>query len=738
MPRRCLALLLLAMIGLSGWTEPVRADEVVDRASGELPAWTVLRPRHDRYLAAHGLRAFAGGYSEDGLEIWSFPLQIASGYALEFVRGDGSVVHGIDALDSATVDPLGFERDYRGEGFHVSERIETRGSLPGVRVRLRVEGDPGLRVRARFEPSLNLMWPAGIGGQEFAWDAAAHGLLFKEPSGHFAALVASPEAVAHSEPNNDRRGSTFGRPLFLEMAPQACGIARCATLVFAGQSEMAEDVHATTSALLAAPDAPLASDAARFDDALHLRVVTPDADVNRALRWAQVALEEAWSCNVRLGCGMVAGYGPSHGARRPQYAWYFAGDGLVATRALVQEGDFERAAAELAFILRYQNPDNGMLWHELSQSAGFLHWSRDYGFMYAHVDIAFDFLPVLAGYARASGDQAFVRAHWPQVMAAWRYCRSTIDAGDGLPRVPADKMSANEQDRLTDELTLSASWVEAADAMASMARAMGDLGLARQAEADRDRARASIRSRYRDDAHRRWISGFRRDGRPDADFSGADLAAIASGAATPAEAAATFDRLASPDYLTAWGLRSKPSSASDYDPQAYSRGSVWGLGSAAAAEQMWRAGRAVQANALWLRLVPWSSQDAPGHMHEVQSGERFMPQRESVPEQTWSSAAFLSAAVRGMLGLEVDASSHRLAFAPQLPSSWRQLSVRGVRVGGSRVDLAWRREQAAAVLEVDNHGASIELDWHQAGADAAYPSVRTVPPGHSRWQVPIH
>ncbi|WP_026107364.1 MGH1-like glycoside hydrolase domain-containing protein [Dyella ginsengisoli] len=737
MPNRCHAALLLAMIGWSGSPMPALAREADAAAERDLPAWTVQQPRHDRYLAAHGLRAFAGGYSEDGLEMWSFPLQIASGYALEFVRGDGSVVPGIDVLVSVRIDPLGFERDYRGKGFDVSERIETRGMLSGVRVRLRVEGDPTLRVRARFVPSLNLMWPAGIGGQESGWDAGAHGLLFREPSGHFAALVASPEATAHSEPNNDRRGSTFGRPLFLEMDPADCGGGRCATLVFAGQSETGEAVHATARALLAAPDTPMVSDVARFEDALHMRITTPDADANRALRWAQVALEQAWTCNVRLGCGVVAGYGPSHGARRPQYAWYFAGDGLVATRALVQEGDFERASAELAFILRYQDPDNGMLWHELSQSAGFLHWTRDYHFMYAHVDIAFDFLPELAGYVRASGDQAFLRMHWPQVMAVWRYCLSTLDADDGLPRVPADKMSANEQDRLTDELTLSASWGEAAEAMASMARSMGDPALASQAEAGRDRARTSIRARYRDTVRQRWISGFRRDGEPGESFSGADLAAIASGAATRTEASATFDRLASPDYLTGWGLRSKPSSAPDFDPQAYSRGSVWGLGTAVAAEQMWRAGRAAQANALWLRLVPWAAQDAPGHMHEVQSGERFVPQRESVPEQTWSSAAFLSAAIRGMLGLEVDASSHRLVFAPQPPATWQKLSVQGVRVGDSRVDLAWRREGAAAVLEVDNHGAPVELDWRQAGAGGASPPPRMVPSGRSRWELPI-
>jgi len=50
-----------------------------------------------------------------------------------------------------------------------------------------------------------------------------------------------------------------------------------------------------------------------------LQIETPDPEVNRALTWAQLALEQAWVCNPDLGCGQVAGYGPSRKARRPQY-----------------------------------------------------------------------------------------------------------------------------------------------------------------------------------------------------------------------------------------------------------------------------------------------------------------------------------------------------------------------------------------------------------------------------------
>ena len=712
--RQCVLGFLL-WLGAGAW--PAHADE-----TAALPAWTIEDARQDRYLAVHGLRAFAGGYSEDGLEFWAFPLQIVSDYRLQFVAPSG-IVDGLGLLERVDVDPVGVTRHYRGPDYRVREYIFTHAQLPGVQVRYEIEGRADIQLRAQFRPSLNLMWPVGTGGQEMAWDERMRGLRFSEPRHVFEALVSSEQASDHTEPNNDRRGSRFDRPVFLQMRPQRCGAQRCASLVFAGQSEATESTQATTRALREV-SGPAASDRERYDHADRLQIRTPDEDTNRALRWAQIALEQAWTCNARLGCGLVAGYGPSHGSRRPQYAWYFAGDGLVGTRALIHAGEYARAADELAFILRYQHPENGNIWHEMSQSAGFVDWANDYHYMYVHVDIAFSFLSVLAEYARASSDDAFLRRHWPAVLKAYRYCVSTLDKRDHLPRVPADKMSANEQDRLTDELTLSAAWVDAADAMSRMASRMGDPELAWQAAGYSQDARTGLRARYRDEKGKRWISGFTHAGAAGESTSPADLAAISSGAATAEEAALTLDQLGSPDYVTSWGLRSKPMSARDYDPEAYSRGSVWGLGTASAAETLWKAGRAEQANTLWRSLVAWAGIDSPGHMHEVMRGDRFTPQRESVPEQMWSSAAFLSAAVTGMLGLDVDASQHTLQFAPRPPMDWNELQVSRVRVGDSRVDLHWRRTAGGTRLDIVNRGPDVFLTWSEPSRPGEPPRTR--------------
>src|SRR6185437_7873976 len=540
MPRLFVTLLLLCTLGSAQEADKLASAAAPSPAS-DLPVWSTMLAQPNRYISAHGLRAFAGGYSEDGLEFWSFPLQLVSGYQLRFALPHAPAAPAISMLTSIAVDPLGVTRVYTAQDFRVWERITTHTDIPGVLVRFTVEGRNDLQIEVDFRPSLNLMWPAGIGGQETLWDQDARGFLLTEPTHQFQALISSPETAAHSELNNDRRGSDFNRLTTLTLKPKPCAGGQCATVVFAGQSEMAEEVHAIAGSLLRASEDARTDDEKRFRYSQIVRITTPDAEANRAIRWAQIALEQAWTCNMRLGCAMVAGYGPSHTSRRPQYAWYFAGDGLVATEALLNEGNYKRAADELEFLYRYQRPDDGMMWHEISQSAGFLNWVKDYPYMYVHVDITFDFLRVLSEYERISGDQDFLTQHWPATLKAYQYCLSTLDKSDGLPRVPADKMSGNEQDRLTDELTLAASWVSAAHGMSELAALMHDEALSRQAESASLRARDSIRSRYWDSTARRWISGFTRSGAATERTSAADLAAIASGASTAEQTYATLD-----------------------------------------------------------------------------------------------------------------------------------------------------------------------------------------------------
>jgi hypothetical protein len=127
-------------------------------------------------------------------------------------------------------------------------------------------------------------------------------------------------------------------------------------------------------------------------------------------------------------------------------------------------------------------------------------------------------------------------------------------------------------------------------------------------------------------------------------------------------------------------------------------------------------------------------------MHEVMSGSFFTPQRESVPEQTWSSSAFLSAAIHGMLGLEPDGRTNVLQFAPQVPNSWHSLRVEHIKVGKSVVDLDWHSDKGHFTIDLKNIGPIFHLSWTQteAGQNAIAPAIleRDIMPGNTRVSLP--
>jgi hypothetical protein len=148
-----------------------------------------------------------------------------------------------------------------------------------------------------------------------------------------------------------------------------------------------------------------------------------------------------------------------------------------------------------------------------------------------------------------------------------------------------------------------------------------------------------------------------------------------------------------------------------YDPTAYAHGSVWALGTAEVAQAYWTSHRPETAWQIWRTLIPWSSLDSPGHMHEVLAGDTYHPQVESVPEQTWSSAAFLSSAVRGLFGIDVDAEDNTLSLAPHLPADWDDARLRNVQIGTSKLDLDFAQNLSGLTLHINNSGAPVGLEF---------------------------
>ncbi len=90
-----------------------------------------------------------------------------------------------------------------------------------------------------------------------------------------------------------------------------------------------------------------------------------------------------------------------------------------------------------------------------------------------------------------------------------------------------------------------------------------------------------------------------------------------------------FLRVASSDFQTDWGTRGRASSASTYDPNSHASGSVWGIGTSDMAATFWSEHRPATALSIWNALVPWTSLDSLGLMHEALAGG-LLPRRSGV------------------------------------------------------------------------------------------------------------
>ncbi len=658
-----------------------------------------------RFAAVHGRTALLAGNAAAGLEAWAYPLQLVSGYKPEFrYAGATTAMPSMPLLRRIVYTPEAVERTYVGPDFVVHERLFVPRELPGIRITYTVEGPRAIEVLVRFKPVLDLMWPIAIGGQQVLWLPEEKAYRLDEPTHRFVALVGSPDAVLHDDLPNTNAPLTNDPQLTLTLQPVTGG--KAVRVVMACDPARPQATQALYRRLTKDTDGlELASAAAyREVEAAAVHIETPDPDVNRALAWATIALDQAWVCNPTLGCGLVAGYGPSRGlARRPQYDWFFAGDALVAIRALTLSGDFERARQALLFLIKYQNASNGMMWHEMSQSASYVDWAGSYPYMFPHVDITFAYLSTLRQYVEASGDEQTARVQWPSIQSAYRYCESIIHPADGLPRVPAGKEGGDEQGQPREELSLAVAWVEGAQGFSRLAALTGHSAEAEQANQAATRAEASIPSRFWDPRTNFWIAGFSRDGKPQLQMHSRPLDALSLPIFTQAQASSVLDTVSTSQFQTDWGTRSVGSLSPGFRPDSYATGSVWATSTAGAAAALWQQHRPLAAWNVWRTLLSWTTLDAMGHIHETLSGSLFQPQEESVPEQTWSSAMFLSSFVDGLLGIQPDALHHRLELAPHLPAEWNRLSVSNIRVGETRLKLDINRSPAIPASQ-STHG----------------------------------
>lgn len=98
-------------------------------------------------------------------------------------------------------------------------------------------------------------------------------------------------------------------------------------------------------------------------------------------------------------------------------------------------------------------------------------------------------------------------------------------------------------------------------------------------------------------------------------------------------------------------------------------------------------------------------------MEEVLTGAVFQPEVESVPQQTWSSAEFLSSAIHGLLGIAVDTPGNQLTLAPHWFPGGGMVKIAHLHAAGALVSASfqWQGQSIEATLTNDGQPVRLEL-----------------------------
>lgn len=663
---------------------------IVRRVEGTQP-FTVAGPRGGIF-----------GRQDGAFEAWLFPVKVLSHFGITAELRDYPVPIKLAPQAAAIeVTPAMTTITYSHAAFTVRQRMfAPRQGGDGAVVVFEVESVRPLTLTFRFEPEMLRMWPAPNSGRPSAeWvkkgDTGYYVLHTDDPD--FSAAVAMPSAQPGILAPYQERPQSHPLELKLTFDPK-----RDAQLAFPLLLVMG-DRKTDFARRLAALDQAVPRLYAETEDYwahyfdTHLTAETPDSRFDRALRWAEIAIEQG-SVRFHGETGLVAGYYESGDSARPGYGWFFGRDALWTSFATNSYGNFGLTRDALEFLIRRQRAD-GKIMHEFSQTADLVDWkSRPY--FYASADATPLLVMAMADYVNCSGDIAFLRAHWDAVRKAYAFTRAHDSDHDGIYENTEGTgwVESWPPGMPHQEIYLAALDQQSADAMAHLAHLMDDEDLAAAARMHAEHIRAAIESEYSDDRQHGYAFSRNADGKLDRTATIYPAVAWWTGRLALANSGPMFDRWASPEFSTDWGTRDISDRTAFYDPISYHQGSVWPLFTGWVSLAEYRAGRPLAGYAHLMQNAGLTWSQDLGAVTELLSGEFFQPLGRSSSHQIWSSAMVVTPALRGLFGLDWDALHHTLRLSPNLPATWDTARLRHVPLGNDPVGLEFTRESGQLVV----------------------------------------
>ncbi len=729
------AMVTLLVLATPGAAQP-QQDIVVPKFDFEPSSLALrydVRPR--QYLGVLG-RAAAWLGSETGeAELWVHPIKLANNFKLAFHIPD--YVEPIDGYDVARfveVRPELTTITYSHATFTVRQHILAPLHSPGLLVLLDVQTFRPLELHVSFNTVFQYAWPGAFGGQYAFWSDADKAFVLSESRRERNAMIGSPWATtasahpAHALPNAP---NTFVLPVDTARAAN-----EFIPIAIAAGIAPREDVASSYRSMIENAQELYREKLSHVSDLLEntTSIDTPDDQLDKAFAWSKINLDEAFVCNPDLGCGLVAGWGPSGPGTRPGFGWYFGGDAAINSFAMDATGLWSQVADGLRFLAKYQRED-GKIPHEISQSAGRIPWFTDFPYAYYHADTTPYWIVALWKYWRASGDDDFLDELWPSVERAFAWCRTRDSDGDGIIENGPGNLGAIEVGQLGEgihqDIYLAGVWIEALSAMRELAAARGLEEIAKDAMDQHARATAALNTDYWREEEGHHAFGILQSGGTNDNLTVWPATAASFELLDEDQAEQTLVKFAADSISTDWGARILSTGSSLYDPMHYNNGAVWPFVTGFVAWSQYNYRRPWAGYPLIDALKQMTFDWARGRHPELLSGRYYRPLDTAVPQQFFATSMLVSPIVAGMLGWEPDAPNESARLAPQLPYSWTRTSVHNLLVGNARIDLAMKRGDGSIEATVSHVGQPVDLELVLSlppGAAEIQPTDQTVLP----------
>jgi glycogen debranching enzyme len=698
----------------AGQAEPPDAPRVERFTIERSPLTLTGDVRPHQYVGVIGRKAAWLGTETGEAEVWVHPLKLASDLQLSFLIPDyADPVRGADVARTVEVRPEITTITYSHATFTVRQHILAPLHEPGLLVLLDVDTYRPLDVVVSFQTVLQYAWPGALGGQYGSWDDTAKAFLLSESLRQRNAYIGSPWASggsshpAHALPDAP---SQFRIPIDPARARR-----EFVPIVIAAGIAPRADVQATYRRLLTGART-LYEEKRAFAERLRrdlLSISTPDKTVDLAFEWAKVNLAEQMVCNPDLGCGLVAGWGPSGRGTRPGFGWFFGGDAAINSFAMSGIGMWDDVAAALRFLAKYQRED-GKITHEISQSAGRIPWFSEFPYAYYHADTTPFWLVAVWRYWRASGDTALVRELWPAISKAYTWCTGHDRDGDGLIENTTAGLGAIEVGEIGadihQDIYLAAVWLESLRAMQALAAAMADPSVAAGAGERFNRGSSTLNDRYWIQAAGHHAFGLLRSGGVNDALTVWPATAASFGLLDATRGRQTMTSIAQPQLTTDWGARMLASDHRLYEPTHYNMGAVWPFVTGFVSLGHYRYGRPWSGFPLVHAIAATTFDWSRGRNPELLSGDYYRPLDTAVPQQFFATSMLVTPLVWGLAGWDADAPAGRARFAPALPADWPLATFAGLPVGDARLVAEVARERFALTIRLSASKGKATVD----------------------------